>query len=182
MKNGPMKKLCQVIATSTALLALGGTMSTAEAVPTCLTFPEHTQIASLVEQFYEASSTGDIDFIEGIISNDPDALFLGTAPGEVYAGHAAIVQWWEDMFFFLDGLGYPNNGGLPVEATGKLLQLDQHGQVAWVTDDPTFAFLGGDVPSRLSLVFRKESGQWKITQGHWSIGVPNEELPLLPDP
>ncbi|WP_437573854.1 nuclear transport factor 2 family protein [Sorangium sp. So ce887] len=180
MKNGSMRKVFQVIAASTAMLALGGTMNTAEAVPVCLTVPEHTQIASLVQQFYEASTTGDIDFMEGIISTSPDALFLGTAPGEVFTGHTAIVQWWEEMFVFLDGLGYPNDGGLPIETTGGLLQLKQEGHVAWVADDPTFAFLGGDVPTRLSLVFRKESGQWKIVQGHWSVGLPNEELPLLP--
>ncbi|AGP38932.1 hypothetical protein SCE1572_33260 [Sorangium cellulosum So0157-2] len=163
------------------MLALGGTMKSAEAevVPICLTVPEHTQIASLVNQFYQASTNGDLDFIEGIISTSPNAVFLGTAPGEVYTGHDAIVQWWQDMFIFLDGLGYPNDGGLPIEATGGLLQLQQQGTVAWVADDPTFAFLGGDVPSRLSLVFHKDSsGQWKIIQGHWSIGLPNEELPL----
>ncbi|WP_437603992.1 nuclear transport factor 2 family protein [Sorangium sp. So ce590] len=175
-----MKSLCQMLAASTAVLALGGTMSSAEATTTCTSSSEETQIASLVGQLYEASTTGDIDFIDDIISNDPSALFLGTAPGEVYAGHTAILQWWEDLFTGLDGLGYPNDGGLPIEATGGLLQLKQHGTVAWVADDPTFALLGGDVPSRLTLVFHKESsGQWKIIQGHWSIGVPNEDLPLL---
>ncbi|WP_437605763.1 nuclear transport factor 2 family protein [Sorangium sp. So ce834] len=180
MKNGLMGKVFHVIAASTAMLALGGTMKSAEAevVPICLTVPEHTHIASLVHQFYQASTNGDLDFIEDIISTSPNAVFLGTAPGEVYAGHDAIVQWWQDMFIFLDGLGYPNDGGLPIEATGGLLQLQQQGTVAWVADDPTFAFLGGDVPSRLSLVFRKEGGQWKIIQGHWSVGLPNEELPL----
>ncbi|WP_187345687.1 nuclear transport factor 2 family protein [Sorangium cellulosum] len=181
MKNGLMSKVIHVAAASAAMLALGGTMKSAEAevVPICLTVPEHTQIASLVNQFYQASTNGDLDFIEGIISTSPNAVFLGTAPGEVYTGHDAIVQWWQDMFIFLDGLGYPNDGGLPIEATGGLLQLQQQGTVAWVADDPTFAFLGGDVPSRLSLVFHKDSsGQWKIIQGHWSIGLPNEELPL----
>ncbi|WP_437963763.1 nuclear transport factor 2 family protein [Sorangium sp. So ce260] len=182
MKNGIIRRTFQVMAASTALLALGGTMESAEAdpVPDCLSVSEHAQIAALVQEFYEASTNGDIDAIDDLISIAPSAVFMGTAPGEVYYGHNDIVQWWEDMFTFLDSLGYPNNGGLPIETTGGLFQLSQQGATAWVADDPTFAFLGGDVPTRLTLVFHKYNGEWRIHQGHWSVGLPNEELPLLP--
>ncbi|MBP1148918.1 MULTISPECIES: nuclear transport factor 2 family protein [Methylocaldum] len=134
------------------------------------------EIKGLIMQFHNASTTGDIDFMEFITSRSPDALALGTDTPEVFVGHDAIVAWWQGIFDFLASIGY-ENGGLPVVSPVNL-QVGHRGAVAWAAEQAVWHFANGDVPFRLSLVFRKEHGNWKIIQQHFSIGVPNSELPI----
>jgi hypothetical protein len=86
------------------------------------------------------------------------------------------VAWWQGLFDFLESIGYPN-GGLPVVSPVNL-QVGHFGGVAWAAEQATWQFAGGDVPFRISLIFRKEGDEWKIIQQHFSIGVANAELPL----
>src|ERR671925_666725 len=71
------------------------------------------EIKGLILEFHEAATNADVDFMDEIFSNDPEVLLIGTDPAEVIVGHAAIVQFWSDLFQALRDLGYPNNGGLP---------------------------------------------------------------------
>jgi ketosteroid isomerase-like protein len=142
------------------------------------------QITTLVVQYYTAMTNADLSFIDDVTSTAPDAIAIGTDPTEVFVGHEAIVAWWQGIFEFLDMRGYPN-GGLPTIHDNSLLQVNHKDGVAWATDTATWQFAGanasfpdGSVPFRLTLVFRKEQGQWRIVQQHFSIGVSNTELPI----
>jgi len=139
---------------------------------------DEDEVKARLAQLYAASTNGDLNAIDGLFSGDPHALLLGTDPTEVVTGHTNIVQFWQDIFQALGSLGYPNNGGLPIVAAGPPLQVDVHGAVAWVADQPTFQFAHGSVPFRLTAVFHKEGGEWRIIQIHFSIGVPNSTLPI----
>ncbi|MGR8979457.1 MAG: nuclear transport factor 2 family protein [Gammaproteobacteria bacterium] len=134
------------------------------------------EITDLVMQFHAASTNGDLAFMESITSQSDEALLLGSAPEEFVTGHDAIVAWWEGLFDFLDSIGYVN-GGLPVQNPVHL-QVGHTDTAAWAVDHAEWNFTGGVVPFRISLVFKKEQGQWKIIQQHFSIAVPNEDLPL----
>ena len=35
---------------------------------------------------------------------------------------------------------------------------------------------GTEIPTRSTAVFHREDGEWKMVQGHKSVGVSNEEL------
>ena len=47
--------------------------------------------------------------------------------------------------------------------------------MGWIADQPRFRTLDGEVPMRLTAVFRREDGEWKLIQTHSSIGVSNED-------
>ena len=145
------------------------TTSLADSVP--------EQITALVLQYYTAMTNADLSFIDDVTSTAPDAIAIGTDPLEVFVGHEDIVEWWEGIFAFLRDLGYPN-GDLPTVHNGSLLQVNHQDGVAWAADAATWQFAYGDVPFRLTLVSRKEQGQWRIVQQHVSIGVSNTELPI----
>ena len=142
--------------------------------------PESTRLVvnELLQEFYAASTFADIETIDRLVSNSPQATFLGTAPGELFQGHDEIVEWWQGIFDFLESFGYPNNGGLPLVSTGEPVQVERRGSVIWVVDEPMFQFQNGDAPTRLTLVLKIEQGEWKIAQGHFSIGIADNTLPL----
>jgi hypothetical protein len=52
----------------------------------------------------------------------------------------------------------------------------REGDIGWVASRAAFRLPDGtEVPARMTAVFRRESGDWKVVQGHASIGVGNEE-------
>jgi ketosteroid isomerase-like protein len=148
---------------------------TAFAAPALAADPHEAEIEQLVLDLYEASNNADLAFFENVISQSPEATFLGSDPAEVFVGHDQIVQWWSDLFAALESLGYPN-GSLPTLAEGDPIQIQRRGSVAWVTDDLRWVFHKGEVLARLTLVLQREHGEWKIVQGHFSVGVLNGDI------
>jgi ketosteroid isomerase-like protein len=134
------------------------------------------EIKGLVMQFHNASTNGDIEFMKYITSSASDALAIGSDTSEVIVGHDAIVAWWQGLFDFLASIDY-ENGGLPVVSPVNL-QVGHKGSIAWAAEQAVWHLANGSKPFRLSLVFRKEHGKWKIIQQHFSNGVPNSELPF----
>jgi ketosteroid isomerase-like protein len=57
------------------------------------------------------------------------------------------------------------------------IQAFEEGSVGWAAARPTIVFASGKlVPLRISAVFHREEGEWKMVHCHVSVGVPNEEL------
>ena len=51
----------------------------------------------------------------------------------------------------------------------------REGSVGWMGDRAAWRLQDGtEVPFRLTAIFHKENGDWKIVQFHTSVGVPNE--------
>jgi ketosteroid isomerase-like protein len=49
--------------------------------------------------------------------------------------------------------------------------------VAWAEGRGRFTSAGGgERPVRMTAVFAREDGQWKVVQSHASIGVPNADI------
>jgi ketosteroid isomerase-like protein len=159
-----------------ALAIMGGFMLAFAMPQTVRADNVDEQIKALVMQFHNASTTGDIDFMEYITSKSSNALAVGSDPAEIITGHDAIVAWWQGLFDYLEALGYPN-GGLPVISPIHL-QVGHKDGVAWAADQAVWHLANGDMPFRVTLVFRKEHGEWKIIQQHFSNGVPNSQLPF----
>ncbi len=56
-------------------------------------------------------------------------------------------------------------------------QAYSEGTVGWVADYPKLRLPDGtEIPFRITTVYPKENGAWKMVQWHGSIGVPNEEM------
>lgn len=65
-------------------------------------------------------------------------------------------------------------GGLPVVAGDPQAYVE--GTVGWATDQSKFAFAdGSELPFRATHVFHQVDGAWKLVQGHYSIGVSNQD-------
>lgn len=136
------------------------------------------QIKDLIIQFHQAATSADLAFIDQIFANDAQVQLIGSDPAEVVTGHAAVVQFWTDLFQALRDLGYANNGGLPTVSNGESIHVSARGPVAWATDLPTWHFAKGTVAFRQTFVFEREQGDWKISHTHFSVGITNADLPL----
>ena len=53
----------------------------------------------------------------------------------------------------------------------------EEGTMGWVVDEPTFVLPdGSSFKTRITFVMRQEGGRWKLVHGHFSVGVPDEEV------
>jgi len=67
-------------------------------------------------------------------------------------------------------------GGL-IAIVGSDPMAYSEGTVGWVADRPRFRLDDGtESPIRLTAMFHKEQGAWKMVHFHVSVGVPNEDL------
>lgn len=170
------KQLRSIPISFRVLVTLCGFMLAFSAPQTVRADAVDEEIKALVVQFHNASTTADVDFMDRITSNAPDALAIGSDAAEVVTGHDAIVAWWQGVFDYLGSMGYVN-GGLPVMSPVHL-QVGHKDSIAWAAEQAVWHLANGDAPFRLTLLFQKEQGQWKIVQQHFSNGVANTALPF----
>ena len=122
------------------------------------------ELRDVVLRLYEAFSRGDADLMERLTSRREGLVFIGTDPGE----------WLEDLAGIRRLVQAQAGAGITV-VPGEV-RAYREGPVGWVADRGTFRLPhGGDVPFRLTAVFLREDGEWKLIQEHASIGVSNEE-------
>ena len=130
------------------------------------------ELRNVMLQFYEALSSGDLSFIDRHISTSDHVRGIGTDPEEWWSG-ARLVEVWKQQIAAL-------GGSMPLTAGD--LEAYADGDVGWVADRPTLDLGDGNpLAIRLTGVFRREDGVWKLVQSHGSIGMSNEstfgELP-----
>ncbi len=126
---------------------------------------ESAEVRDAMLRFYERLSASDVAAFDDLVSRDPATLVIGTAPGE-------LVRDRERLKF-----GF--------EAEGVTLEArDPHGyaegNLAWFVDTPLFGFPDGSrIDVRLTAVLVREDEKWKLVHGHFSVGVPDEEVAEL---
>lgn len=100
------------------------------------------------------------------LSMFPDTVFVGTGPGEVWVGGQAIrtaIQLQNDEF------------GLMKLVPGTIRAYEE-GTMGWAFDESTVILPDGTrVPTRLTLVFHREDGEWRVIHGHMSNVTDNLE-------
>ncbi len=122
------------------------------------------ELQDLTVRIAEAVGKGDAAFLERHTSRQPGAAFLGTDPDE----------WWTDLEGLTRALAAQRQAGVDV-IPGEPLAY-QEGDVGWAVDRrPRFRFGDQEVPFRLSVVYHREDGAWKMVHFHSSVGVPNED-------
>jgi ketosteroid isomerase-like protein len=120
-------------------------------------------LEELVRRFYAACNNGDLAFVERHLSQTPQTLFLGTAPEEVW-DRAATLR------------AVANQSGAGVRMEGGNPQAWQAGDVGWAVDlEPSFHLGEVVAPFRLTTIFRREDGEWRIVHWHCSLPVSNDE-------
>lgn len=123
-------------------------------------------IQELMTRFYEATSKGDFESLNRLVSRQAGVRWIGTDPGE----------WWEDpdVVFEAWRTQAAEMGG-PVPIKGGSATAYQYGDVAWVSDRPAFHLPNGRIlPFRFTAVWLREPEGWRIVQAHASFGVANE--------
>ncbi len=113
-------------------------------------------------RFCERLSAGDVASFDELVTQEPVALIIGTAPGE-------WVTERDRMRFGFEA------EGLRLEAKDPVGY--EEGSLGWAVDQPAFVFPDGSVmQTRLTAVMHQEDSRWKLVHMHVSVGVPDEQV------
>jgi ketosteroid isomerase-like protein len=124
------------------------------------------ELKTLTKEGLESFASGGLDFFTRRISRQDGVLAIGTNPNEWWAGHDTIVNIFKAQSEAMQGMAIIN-----VQP-----QAYSEGNVGWAAAEPTFRLPDGtELPFRLTVVYHKEDGDWKVVQWHASLGVANEE-------
>jgi adenylate cyclase len=101
-----------------------------------------------------------------LFTDSDDAVFIGTAPGELWIGgnviRAVLAAQHEQIG--------------PAQMVPGTIVAFEEGTVGWASDQCTIELANGNVlPLRMTFVFHRERGEWKIVHVHASHGVDNLE-------
>jgi class 3 adenylate cyclase len=125
-----------------------------------------SEIIDALRAIYRAVRAGDESTMASLCSEDPAFLVLGTDMKEVLRSGREWATMnrriWEQV------------GGLCPLYMGQA-QAHSTGDFGWVHDFPIFRPPLPDVPTRVTALFRRERGSWRMLQLHVSIGIGNTE-------
>ena len=126
---------------------------------------EPDELADVIQRFYQAFASSDIEALERMSSDDEGAVGIGTDPDEWWVGGRDIKAAMREQ---LADAQLTIRPGSP--------EIGQAGDVGWFADRPVFLTADRrEIPCRLTGVLRREGGEWKLVQSHTSIGVPNAQ-------
>lgn len=128
---------------------------------------ESPELRQMMERFYAAMAASDTDWFTGALSPSPGTVAIGSDPAEWWEGGAAVREACAAQL-------EAGMGGAVLEPTR--LSAYEDGGIGWAADEPRLTLRGERIGSlRLTVVFDREDGGWRIVQLHTSIGVPNEQ-------
>src|SRR5918998_4812999 len=105
-----------------------------------------TEVRDAMLRFYDRLSASDVGSFDELVSQEPAALIIGTAPGE-------WVTERERMRFGFEAEGVRLEAKDPVGY--------EEGSLGWVVDQPAFVFPDGSaMQTRCTAVMRQEEGRW----------------------
>jgi ketosteroid isomerase-like protein len=117
-----------------------------------------------LEQLYAAVSSGDGEAVAAMTTARDGLVFIGTDPDE----------WFDDVDDVRRMMKSQAGAGITVEH-GTPVAFEE-GTVGWVADRGNFVLPDGTkMPFRLTAVFHRESGAWKLVQEHASVAQTNAE-------
>lgn len=124
-------------------------------------------------RFYELFSAGDPDAFAGHITSGDDAVVIGTDWDQWGVGRDEWVGGYRTQIAETPGIRFE---------AGERLSAWEEGDVGWAADQAQVVLPDeSSVPVRMTAVFRRERGDWRIVNLHVSFGVPDARLEeLLP--
>jgi len=123
------------------------------------------EIRAVLGQLLEAQNAGDAERVRSVLSGHPDAVHIGTDADE----------WWTSKQV-ADAVAAAG-GEDDIQAVADDIDIHVHGDIAWAEGRGRFTSRDGhERPVRMTGVFAREDGQWKVVQSHASIGVPNADI------
>ena len=123
------------------------------------------EVRKVLDEVIEAQNAGHAERLRSMLSQRPGAVHIGTDAEE-----------WETSNQFIDAVAAAGGGDDVRVVAGETFTHVQ-GDVAWAEARGRFTRAGGGArPVRMTGVFVREDGQWKVVQSHASIGVPNADI------
>jgi hypothetical protein len=123
------------------------------------------ELRELMLRYYEASANSDADFLDQLIARVSEGLIIGTDDDEWWPdGESAAAIWTS---------AWRRRGSSPIVNANP--QGYAAGDFGWVVDHPAWQRPGGQArPFRLTAIFQRIDGAWKLVHAHFSFGVPND--------
>jgi ketosteroid isomerase-like protein len=123
-----------------------------------------SELAAVLQSVYTAVSEGDADTLTAMLSARDGLVFIGTDPDE----------WFDDTATIKAMLTAQAGAGVKVRP-GAITAFEE-GTVGWVASHGAFVTSDdSEVPFRLTAVFHRENGTWRLVQEHASIAVTNSD-------
>lgn len=149
-----------------ALLSGCGHAQSAAREPVCPPPPLSKMVPSddlkaLTQKLYEAMGSGKPEEVETLYTLGEQVAFMGTAANEF---------WTDSVVHNADVRPRLSKGGLKL-TSAELVAYEQ-GNLGWVVDRPEVRMPNGFAfKMRVTLLWRKEAGNWKIYHSHASVAA-----------
>ena len=141
-------------------------MAVKERAVTTSALERSVDIQEQMDRFYDALSRADFESVDRLVSRRAGMQWIGTDPSEWWEDFEAVAKAWRTQAAAMGG---------PTRITGGNATAYQNGNVAWVSDRPTFNLSDGrTLPFRFTVVWLREPAGWRIVQAHASFGIANE--------
>ena len=124
-------------------------------------------IEQLLRSFVEALNRGDIEYLERSTSREPGLVVFGSDPREYLRDYKRVIDVLRES---------TPEGGMHIHLRIAELHGYEHDEVGWVDGIGAFQRDGESVDVRITAVFVRERGEWRMVQNHASIGVPNDRM------
>jgi hypothetical protein len=126
-----------------------------------------TELKDRVLDGFEAFSSRDASVVDRDTSRHEGVRLIGTDPDEWFEGEQVAEVLKQEVRDTTD----------IVEISTRDLQAFVEGTVGWVSGRVIWILEDGtEIPTRWTAVFHREEDEWKMVQGHTSVGVSNEAL------
>ncbi len=123
------------------------------------------ELEDLTRHITEAVGEGDVVFLEQHTARQSPLICLGTAPGD----------WWTDVESLTQVVRAQQEAGVGVSAGEPIAY--QEGEVGWAVDRGLRFRVGDEeIPFRVSAVYHREDGEWRMVHFHCSVGVSDEDV------
>jgi hypothetical protein len=124
------------------------------------------ELRELMLCYYDASASSDADFLDQLIARVPEGLIIGTDDEEWWPDGASAAEIWTSA--------WRRRGSSPIVDANP--QAYAEGDFGWVVDHPAWQQPGKPARSfRLTAIFNRIEGEWKLVHAHFSFGVPNAQ-------
>ncbi len=127
------------------------------------------EIKALVEEMWKEYTHKNLDACMQYWTNDPDLVAIGTGADELRLGPDELQRSLERDFQQAED----------IEITMKWLRISAAGNVAWSTANVQMSATVNNqratLPCRLTNVYEKRDGTWRIMLSHLSLPAPEQQ-------
>lgn len=132
-------------------------------------------VQALVDRFFNAYKSRNIDDLSGTVAKTGDFIAFGTDQGEAWYGWESFRNVTEKLFTAIREIDWHRGA--------THIRFSQDGNTAWFSEELTGYFVSPEgkheCPFRFTGVAMQQGGTWSIVQFHRSVPVEQYAVPYL---